>query len=180
MHPCHTQSKIAPASHPIYFFILFQKTVLQKSAVIEAILSVLKLEFETYVATSRKTRATGNDAQTKAEGKYDTRSIEENYLADGQAKHALVARQSHEAISALPLTAFDAETPIGMGCLVELAFATETQWFFLAPSAGGLEVLSNGVSITVLSPESPLASQLLGRQQGGFTEKPKTKILRVL
>ena len=56
--------------------------VLNKSHVIEAILGALSLEFENYVATSKKTRSTGNDAQTKSEGKYDTRSTEENYLAD--------------------------------------------------------------------------------------------------
>jgi hypothetical protein len=154
--------------------------VFQKSEVVEAILAALRAEFETYVTTSRQARTSGNDAQTKAEGKYDTRSIEENYLADGMAKHALVARQALDAIAAIPVVNFTAVTPISLGALVELAFPTEALWFFLAPAAGGLEVSVDGQTITVLSPDSPLGLQLKDRRQGDSTLQPKTKILRVL
>ncbi len=154
--------------------------MIQKSAVIAAILQTLRAEFETYVATSKQARSTGNDTQTKAEGKYDTRSIEENYLADGMAKHALAARQSFDAIAAIPVVDFTSTTPISLGALIELAFPTETLWFFLAPAAGGLELDVNGRTITVLSPDSPLGLQLKDRRQGDSTLQPKTKILRVL
>ena len=154
--------------------------MLQKSLVLEAILLALREEFESYVASSKKTRATGNDAQTKAEGKYDTRSIEENYLADGLSRQALVARQAFAALSALPVVAFDAETPIRVGALVELVFPTENLWFFLAPAAGGLEVRVSGQTVTVLTPDAPLGLQLQGRRQGESTQKPETRILRVL
>ena len=154
--------------------------MLQKSAVIEAVLDALRSEFENYVSISKKTRATGNDAETKAEGKYDTRSTEENYLADGLAKHALAASQAIEAISSLPLTASLENTPISLGSLVEIAFPTETLWFLIAPAAGGMEVEVSGQTVTVLSPESPLGQQLKGQTTGGKTRQPVTKILRVL
>ena len=151
-----------------------------KSAVIEAVLNALRSEFETYVATSKNARATGNDAQTKSEGKYDTRSTEENYLADGLAKHALVAREALAAISATPSHDFEPGTPISLGALVELALTAENAWFFLAPAAGGLEVEVDGHSVTVLTPDSPLGLQLQGRRAGEITMQPSSKILRVL
>ena len=154
--------------------------VTKKSAVIAAILNALKSEFDTYVTTSKKARSTGNDAQTKAEGKYDTRSTEENYLADGLAKHALVAREAHEAIASMPTVSFESDRPISLGALIELDFGSEIGWFFLAPAAGGLEVTVEETIITVLTPESPLGLQLQGRLQGGKTAMPATKILRVI
>ncbi len=152
--------------------------MIQKSAVIAAILEALQREFETYLATSKKTRMTGNDAQTKAEGKYDTRSIEENYLADGQAKHALVARQAMEMFARLPQTAFPASEPIGPGSLVELAFADENRWFLIAPAAGGLEVEVAGKTVTVLSPESPLGRNLADQRVGSVNCSPALRILQ--
>jgi hypothetical protein len=153
---------------------------LKKSKVIEAILSALGGQFENYVATSKKTRATGNDAHTKAEGKYDTRSTEENYLADGQAKQALAARSALDAIAKLPLREFTADTPLDLGALVELQFPGEIMWFFLAPAAGGLEVTVAKRLITVLTLDSPLGNQLKGRKPGDSTQRPAAKIIAAL
>ncbi len=154
--------------------------VLQKSAVIAAVLDALRSEFETYVATSKNARSTGNDAQTKSEGKYDTRSTEENYLADGLAKHAAKARAAFEEISAMTLVEFSASSPIRLSALIELELASENGWFFLAPASGGLEVTVAGKTITVLTPDSPLGLQLIGRRAGENTLQPASKILRVL
>ena len=151
-----------------------------KATVITAILEALHQDFQSYVAASKKTRSAGNDAQTKAEGKYDTRSIEENYLADGQAKHALLARQTLAAIEALPRVSFQATTPISLGALVQVAFEKEKQWFFIAPAGGGLEIDVHGVIVTVLSLDSPLGVKLKGCTQGTVIAQPAAKILRVL
>jgi hypothetical protein len=154
--------------------------VFNKLPVIEAVLDSLRSEFETYVTTSKNARVTGNDAQTKSEGKYDTRSTEENYLADGLAKHALVARQAFEAISATPASDFPPGASISLGALIELELASENAWFFLAPAAGGLEVEVAGRTVTVLTPDSPLGLQLKGRRAGESTMQPASKILQVL
>jgi hypothetical protein len=52
---------------------------MDKERIRQAILDRLSLEFETDQATSKRTRKASNDAETKSEGKYDTRSTEENY-----------------------------------------------------------------------------------------------------
>ncbi|MFZ4680981.1 MAG: hypothetical protein ACOYMS_00640, partial [Terrimicrobiaceae bacterium] len=69
-------------------FLLWKVSVMNKTLLIQAIIDVLREEFETLQTSSKRTRAAGNDAESKAEGKYDTRSTEENYLADGLAKQA--------------------------------------------------------------------------------------------
>jgi hypothetical protein len=59
---------------------------MDKEQIVQAILERLRVDFETRQTTSKMTRASSNDAETKSEGKYDTRSTEENYLADGPLK----------------------------------------------------------------------------------------------
>ncbi|MEI6034240.1 MAG: hypothetical protein WCS65_08195 [Verrucomicrobiae bacterium] len=62
--------------------------------IVASVLGRLREEFESRSRVSKMTREGGNDAESKAEGKYDTLAIEENYLADGLAKQALAAAEA--------------------------------------------------------------------------------------
>ena len=152
---------------------------MDKEKIIEAILAKLQEEFDTHSATSKRTRAAGNDSETKAEGKYDTRSTEENYLADGLAKQALAAAQSAKAFQDLHIQDFRAGQPIDAGALVELQLKNDHAWFFLGPAAGGIEIVHAGEIVTVITPGSPLGSQLIGKKAGDSTIKPEAKIRSV-
>jgi hypothetical protein len=109
--------------------------MLDKAQILQAILDRLSVDFEAHQATSKMTRAASNDAETKSEGKYDTRSTEENYLADGLAKKAFAAAQAARAYRDLPAEKFSPDQPIDFGALVELSFDGERAWFFLGPAA---------------------------------------------
>jgi len=150
-----------------------------KTAILEAIVDALRAEFDTLQSTSQKTRAAGNDAESKAEGKYDTRSTEDNYLADGLARQAHTAAQAAAAYEKFAIPAFGPETPIDLGALVQLALPDETRWFFLGPAGGGIEVICDVNPITVLTPESPLGRQLMGLKTGDSTATPKAKVRSV-
>lgn len=149
---------------------------MNKSRIVTAILEKLRAEFDTRHATSKKARATGNDPETKAEGKYDTRSTEENYLADGLAKQAFAAMQAAAIFEKFPLRDFGSDEPIDTGALVELEFPGARDWFFIGPAAGGMEVELDGKTITVITPASPLGGQLIGRKAGESTATPNAVI----
>jgi transcription elongation GreA/GreB family factor len=150
-----------------------------KAAILQAIVDAIRAEFDALHSTSKKTRAAGNDAESKAEGKYDTRSTEDNYLADGLARQAHAAAQAGAAYEKFMPPAFGPGTPIDLGALVQLALPDETHWFFIGPAGGGIEVFCDGVPITVLTPESPLGRQLLGLKAGDVTASPKAKVRSV-
>ncbi len=152
---------------------------MNKSQIITAIVAQLRDEFERRREVSKRTREQGSDAESKSEGKYDTRSTEENYLADGLAKQALVSAQAAAEIEKLPHRTFAPDDPIDLGALVEVQFPGAREWFFLAPAGGGTEVTHNKKSITVLTPESPLGAGLLGRRAGESTKAPAARILNV-
>jgi hypothetical protein len=149
---------------------------MDKQKIVQAILDRLTVNFETHHTTSKMTRAASNDAETKSEGKYDTRSTEENYLADGLAKKAIGAAQAAKAFKDLPFEGFSSTQPINLGALVELSFDGERAWFFLGPAAGGLEIECAGEPVTVITPGSPLGNQILGKRVGDLITSPKAKI----
>ena len=140
---------------------------MDKSKIVSAILEKLRDEFDARRSASKSTRVSGNDSESKAENKYDTLSIEQNYLADGLAKQAQVAALAAAAYEKLTLRDFAPDEPIDLGALVEIEFPGAREWFFLGPAAGGLTIQLGNREVTVLTPESPLGSQLLDRRAGG-------------
>jgi hypothetical protein len=149
---------------------------MDKEEIVQAILERLRVDFETHQTTSNMTRAASNDTETKSEGKYDTRSTEENYLADGLAKKALAAAQAAKAFRDLRFEQFSSTQPIKLGALVELSFDDDHAWFFLGPAAGGIEIECAGELVTVLTTASPLGIQILGKKVGDLISAPKAKI----
>jgi transcription elongation GreA/GreB family factor len=82
-------------------------------------------------------------------------------------------------IEKMPLRTFAEDDPIDLGALVEIEFPGAKEWFFLAPSGGGTEVQHEGTTVTVITPESPLGSQLIGSRVGEKIAAFFAKILRV-
>lgn len=153
---------------------------MNKLEIVELILLKLREQFEARLKSSRVTREGGNHEESRAESKYDTLYIEENYLADGLARQALAAAQAIEAIEAIPNRDFARDEPIGLGALVEVEFSAGREWFFLAPAGGGTEIEYRDCPVTVLTPESPLGLKLIGSLPGSLIDAPSCKILRVL
>jgi len=85
------------------------------------------------------------DPGSKAEGKYDTRSLEASYLAAGQARQVdelANAVRLFEYFTTLPDFAMD--DPIDAGALVEVLLRGETSHLLLVPAAGGLVIEEQG------------------------------------
>ena len=74
--------------------------------------------------------------------------------------------QAREQLATLPVRDFVPGEPVGVGALVELEGAEERAWYFLAPAAGGTEVVHAGREIYVLTPQSPLGGAVLGKRTG--------------
>lgn len=151
----------------------------QKSALKEAVLAALVRQFDTLMAAASSARAGATDGESRSEGKYDTRSTEANYLADGQARQAELVGQGIASIEALEFRDFAAGEAAGMGALVEVKMGRERIWFLLAPAAGGLEVVVDGVEVTVVTPQAPLGGQLMGARPGSKTKSPPAEVVAV-
>lgn len=136
---------------------------MNKRELLALILARLTAELELLTAAALATHAEATDEENKAEDKYDTRGLEASYLAHGQSKAAEEAAQAVAQFQALALRDFTPAEPIGLGALVALEGPAR---YFIGPRAGGTEVNLDGTTVLVITPQSPLGRQLLGRRQG--------------
>src|SRR5271154_1373703 len=139
---------------------------MNKRAIIKKIIARLTDELEIYFRAAKFSRAEATHESSKAESKYDTRGLEASYLARGQSKQAAEIETAIAEFEKLPVKNFGAGDPIGLGALVELETGGENLFYFIGPRAGGTEILHEKKEILVISPQSPMGEQLLGKKSG--------------
>ena len=143
---------------------------MNKRALIEKIVKQLTSDLEGYLRAARAAHAEATLEQSRAENKYDTRGLEASYLARGQSKQAAEIEAAIEAFGKLDGRAFAPGEPAELGALVELEGAGERTSYFIGPKAGGTEVMHQKREVLVITPQSPLGEQLMGRKQGEFLQ----------
>jgi transcription elongation GreA/GreB family factor len=139
---------------------------LNKRILIKKITAKLTGELEVYFRAAQFSRAEATHESSKAESKYDTRGLEASYLARGQSRQAAEIEAAIAEFEQLAVRNFGAGEPIDLGALVELEHGGENSIYFLGPRAGGTEVLHDKKEILVITPQSPLGEQLMGKKSG--------------
>lgn len=134
-----------------------------KQELLSRIVIRLQSELDLLTRAALATHAEATDEENKAEDKYDTRGLEASYLAHGQSKAADEAALAVAQFQSLTLRDFAVSEPIGLGALVSL---NDGSRYFIGPRAGGTEIEVKGGSVMVITPQSPLGRELVGRRQG--------------
>jgi transcription elongation GreA/GreB family factor len=137
-----------------------------KRALVDKVVQQLTAEVEGLFKAARAAHAEATHEQSKAEDKYDTRGLEASYLARGQSRQAAEIGQAIAEFQALPLRDFKPNDPIDVGAFVELNGKSDTAYYFIGPRAGGTEVVHDGKEVLVITPQSPLGQQLIGKRKG--------------
>jgi len=150
-----------------------------KAELLEKIRHELKVRLDRLTQAALDAHAAATDPGSKAEGKYDTRSLEASYLAVGQAKQVDEVAAAARAFDAWTPPPFAIDAPIAIGALVEVEMHGETSHFLLAPAAGGMVIDVGGLEITLLTPASTLYQSLLGKRTGDVAERPDLMVLEV-
>lgn len=152
-----------------------------KSELVELISAELRARLARLAKAAMAAHEAATDPGSKAESKYDTRSLEESYLATGQARQVKELGETLRIFENLSLKDFSKSEPIDAGALVALRKSPSAHpiHFLLAPAAGGLEITYKKDEITLLSPESPLYAKLVGKTAGDEIESPDFEIVSV-
>lgn len=146
---------------------------MNKTVLRERILAELRAALALQIGAAQLARDEATSEESRAENQYDTHSLEAGYLAEGQARQAAEIEDSITVISALPLPDFAPGAPIALGALAEIHDARGgAAWYFLCPRAGGLELPFAERTVLVVTPQSPLGRQLLGRKAGDAVQLP--------
>ena len=138
---------------------------MRKKKLIQAVIERLKADLGLYHRAAVAARAEATHEQSKAENKYDTRGLEASYLARGQSRQVAEIEQAIEKFEKMPAREFAPGEPIDTGAVVELTSGREKNLYFIGPRAGGTEVIFEKREILVITPESPLGAQLIGKKQ---------------
>jgi len=150
-----------------------------KSALLEAIRTQLNASLERLSKAAIDAHAAATDPDSKAEGKYDTRSLEASYLAAGQARQVDELAETVRLFETFTLPGFTMDDPIAMGALVEADIRGETSMLLLVPAAGGMVLDIDGQEVTLLTPASQLYQSLLGKQAGDFLDEFDLLVIEV-
>lgn len=157
---------------------------MNKKEILVQLIEQLKETLETVKAAAESSKDAATNEESKAENKYDTRGLEASYLAGAQAKRADELRGEITHLQELELKSFTGDAQIKATALVQVEIDGETQHrFFILPTAGGSKIEYKGEVIQVITPSSPVGTQLMGQKVGGGFELKvgeKTKEYEVL
>ena len=139
---------------------------MKKAQLIKAVIASLTESLGVLETAARASHAEATHESSKAESKYDTRGLEAAYLAGGQARQAKEILDSMKLYQSLTTKDFGADEPIDLTALVELDVDGTRSFYFLGPKNGGLELQYQRKEITVITPQSPLGQNLMGKKAG--------------
>ncbi len=146
---------------------------MSKTQLLKQIVACLNERLGVLDKAARASHAEATHESSKAENKYDTRGLEAAYLAGGQARQAKEILDSIKIYESLALKDFARGEPIELTALVELDSGGTRSWYFIGPRNGGLEIEFQGHEVTVITPQSPLGENLMGKTAG---ERWTTKV----
>lgn len=150
-----------------------------KLAILTRIRAELRARLDRLSKAACEAHAAATDPGSKAEGKYDTRSLEASYLAAGQARQVDELAESVRIFETLTLPDFEMDDAIDAGALVEVALNGDSGFFLLVPASGGLVIMHEDQEITLLTPDSGLYRKLLELRAGESLDVPKLTVIAV-
>ena len=139
---------------------------MNKADLLKKIVRKLTESLDLLQKAARASHAEATHESSKAENKYDTRGLEAAYLAGGQARQAKEILDSLALYEKLAAKDFAPDAPVDLTALVELEVDGTATTFFIGPRSGGLEIECQRQEITVITPQSPLGQNLMGKKAG--------------
>lgn len=141
-----------------------------KQQALEELRARLHAKLETLRRAVAETHDNATSAETKSEGKYDTRGLEASYLAGAQAEQIEFLERALLRLEHLDVE--ETSDTAALGSIVVLATEDAEKAFFLLPAGAGEEVEVGGMIATVVTPESRAGQDLLGSSVGDTIPLP--------
>jgi hypothetical protein len=152
---------------------------MSKPALVHQIRTELEGQLAVTKAAAAEAQEDATGAETKSDGKYDTRAIEAGYLASAQAKQAEKLAEAVRLFTTFDPPNYDEDEAIGPGALVETEHGGEIIYYLLAPAGGGHTVEHEGFDCIVLTPKARIYQELLGARTGELVEESALMVLSV-
>lgn len=140
---------------------------MQKKLIMDNLLRQLESNLEMLINTAQEARLAATSEESKAENKYDTRGLEASYLAGAQAKRSQDLELSILQLKKLKVKDFKEDQSVDVTAIVHVEINGEGQkYLFVLPNSGGSKIEFEKKIISVITPESPLGTLLVGKYVG--------------
>jgi transcription elongation GreA/GreB family factor len=147
------------------------KSKMNKGHLVQIIIDRLNDDHQSLLNAARSAHLAATDPENSPDNKYETLALESSYIAQGQANRALEIRKSLNSYRQLQVRSFSESDNVYLTALVVLESEDKVKkTLFLGPAAGGLKVLVDQNVVVVITPDSPLGRDLLGKQIGDSVE----------
>jgi len=140
--------------------------MLDKARVIGALRRSLKDEVDALVAVTAAARDEATGEESRPENEYDTRALEASYLAAGQGERLEELLRVQAWVAQVDPRPVDVAEE---GALLAISVGGRPRVVLLAPR-GGPQATIDGVTVQMISVESPLGQALRGLRAGDANE----------
>ncbi|WP_293268085.1 hypothetical protein [Neptunomonas sp.] len=141
---------------------------MNKTRLAEQLLNAVQSELATMLGAVDQARDNAVHEQSKPENQYDTLALEAAYLAHGQSVRAAELQRQIAVLKHFEIVDYRCDSAIVVGAVVQLCDHTKQlpKWLWIVPVAGGVDLQSEEVNITTITPDAPLGSKILGYYEG--------------
>lgn len=137
---------------------------MNKIKLFETLMTEVDMQLKLATEAAQNTKDAATHEENKPENKYDTRGLEASYLARAQIERVLDLKGLRNGLQSMKIRSFQESDPIALTAVIQLQSLNKSFWVLLLPQGGGQSFAFEGISYKVITPESPLGSQLIGKQ----------------
>ena len=137
-----------------------------KHRLITQLIELTQTNLQSAFDAAKSTYDIATNEESKAENKYDTRGLEASYLAGAQAERVADIKATLASYENMQIKNFDEGAKIAISALIEISCQDKTSLVLLMPKGGGQTMTFENRQIQVITPESPLGKNLIGKEVG--------------
>jgi transcription elongation GreA/GreB family factor len=100
----------------------------------------------------------------------DAGNVEAAYLESAQSKRLAEIQQASQVLNNVHLRKFSKRDGVSVTALVQLQWDDRDFFYFILPQSGGLKVSYQDCEVRLVTPQSPLGKELLGKKIGDSIE----------
>jgi len=138
--------------------------MVNKQEIIDQLLSKAKDDHQKAKTAFDQSREHATGADMKAEGKYDTRSIEASYIAGAQQVRLTELEQEIKLLEEISIEHIN--DSVSVGSLVHLLHNGSKRLYFISSTSGGHMLKIEEHVVLIISAFSPLGVELIGLISG--------------
>lgn len=143
---------------------------MNKEAIHAALHAELHVQLEQLRASALAAREGATHEEAKPENEYDTRALEQSYLAGAQTARVEHLAMAIASLEGMILPQLSENDRVAVGACVIVDDGEMERCYYIASVGGGSKLVVDGCCWTVLTPNSPLGKKLVGCMIGDSFE----------